>query len=123
MMLRRGPWRQYRSRPTVRREPALGRREKAADSRKEILKALADSFDYGTAALTEQTDRTMVEAAADSRFGRSMAPSVNARVVYFVIGHTWDVVGSSVRLQPDDSLVGPVSGFSRPAARQSTIAW
>ena len=35
----------------------------------EILKALADSFDYGTAALNEQTDQTMVEAATNARFG------------------------------------------------------
>jgi uncharacterized damage-inducible protein DinB len=67
-----------------------------ATSRAEILKALADSFDYGTAALNEQTDQTMVEAAANTRFDRFMGPSVKARVVYFVIGHTWDIYGQMV---------------------------
>ena len=57
---------------------------------------LADSFDYGAAALTEQTDRTMLEAAANTRFDRFMGPSVKARVVYFVIGHTWDIYGQMV---------------------------
>jgi len=34
-----------------------------ATSKAEILKALADSFDFGTAALKEQTDQTMVAQA------------------------------------------------------------
>jgi uncharacterized damage-inducible protein DinB len=64
-----------------------------ATSRAEILRALADSFDYGTAALNEQTDASMVEAATNTRFDRFMGPSVKARVVYYVIGHTWDIYG------------------------------
>lgn len=62
-------------------------------SRTEILKALLDSFDYGTAALKEQTDATMVQPAANTRFDRFMGPSTRVRVVYYVIGHTWDIYG------------------------------
>jgi uncharacterized damage-inducible protein DinB len=82
-----------------------------ATSRSEILKALADSFDYGTAALNEQTDRTMVEAATNTRFDRFMEPSVKARVVYYVIGHTWDIYGQMV-------VYLRLSGITPPASQR-----
>ena len=64
-----------------------------ATSRAEILKALTDSFDYGTAGLREQTDETMLQQAASTRFDQFMGPSARVRVVYYVIGHTWDIYG------------------------------
>jgi uncharacterized damage-inducible protein DinB len=67
-----------------------------ATAKAEILKALADSFDYGTAALKEQTDQTMVAAATSTPFDRFMGPSTKVRVVYYVIGHTWDIYGQMV---------------------------
>ena len=67
-----------------------------ATAKAEILKALADSFDYGTAALKEQTDQTMVAAATSTPFDRFMGPSTRVRVVYYVIGHTWDIYGQMV---------------------------
>lgn len=80
-----------------------------ATSPGEILKALADSFDYGTAALKEQTDQTMVEAAANTRFDRFMGPSVKARVVYYVIGHTWDIYGQMVVYLRLNGITPPAS--------------
>ena len=80
-----------------------------ATSRTEILKALADSFDYGTAALNEQTDRTMIEAATSTRFDRFMGPSVKARVVYYVIGHTWDIYGQMVVYLRLNGITPPAS--------------
>jgi uncharacterized damage-inducible protein DinB len=64
-----------------------------ATSRTEILKALSDSFDYGTAVLREQTDETIVQQASNTRFDRFMGPSARVRVVYYVVGHTWDIYG------------------------------
>lgn len=64
-----------------------------ATSKAEIMKALADSFAFGTAALNEQTDQTMLATAATTRYDRFMGPSTKARVVYYVIGHTWDIYG------------------------------
>ena len=64
-----------------------------ATSKPEILKALADSFDFGTAALKQQTDQTMIAQAETTRYDRFMGPSTKARVVYYVIGHTWDIYG------------------------------
>jgi uncharacterized damage-inducible protein DinB len=80
-----------------------------ATSRGEILKALADSFDYGTAALNEQTDATMIETATNTRFDRFMGPSVKARVVYYVIGHTWDIYGQMVVYLRLNGITPPAS--------------
>ena len=64
-----------------------------ATAKAEIMKNLADSFDFGIAALKEQTDQTMMAQASSTRFDRFMGPSTKARVVYYVIGHTWDIYG------------------------------
>ena len=67
-----------------------------ATSRAVILKALEDSFDYGTAVIKEQTDQTMLQAAAETRFDPFRGQSTRARVVSFVMGHTWDIYGQMV---------------------------
>ena len=53
------------------------------------IKVMADSFDYGTAILKEQTDQTMMQTV-DAPF---LGVSSRARVFTFVIGHTWDLYG------------------------------
>jgi uncharacterized damage-inducible protein DinB len=80
-----------------------------ATAKAEILKALADSFDFGTAALKEQTDQTMVAQAETTRFDRFMGPSTKARVVYYVIGHTWDIYGQMVVYLRLNSITPPAS--------------
>jgi len=64
-----------------------------ATSKGEVLKALADSFDFGTAALNEQTDQSMLLPAENTRYDRFRGRATRARVVYYVIGHTWDIYG------------------------------
>jgi uncharacterized damage-inducible protein DinB len=61
-----------------------------ATSKAEILKALADSFDYGTALIKEQTDQSMLQTIQTNAY---LGPSSKARVIYFLIGHTWDIYG------------------------------
>jgi hypothetical protein len=78
-------------------------------SRPDVLKALADSFDYGTAVLEEQTDATIVQQAGSTRFDGFMGPSARIRVVYFVIGHTWDIYGQMVVYLRLNGLVPPAS--------------
>ena len=56
-----------------------------------IIKALEDSFDYGTAVLKEQTDQTILQPAAMPP--GFMGPSSRARIFTFLIGHTWDIYG------------------------------
>ncbi len=80
-----------------------------ATSKAEILKALADSFDFGAAALKEQTDQTMVLQAETTQFDRFMGPSTKARVVYYVIGHTWDIYGQMAVYLRLNGLVPPAS--------------
>ncbi|MGB7218101.1 MAG: DinB family protein [Vicinamibacterales bacterium] len=66
---------------------------RAARSKAEVLKAMADSFDYGEALIKEQTDQSMLEVVQTNAF---LGPSSRARVVYFLIGHTWDIYGQMV---------------------------
>ena len=80
-----------------------------ATAKAEIVKTLADSFDFGTAALKEQTDQTMLATAANTRFDRFMGSSTKARVVYYVIGHTWDIYGQMVVYLRLNGLVPPAS--------------
>ena len=62
-----------------------------ATTKADILKAMDDSFDYGTAILKEQTDQTMLQPAAMPP--GFMGPSSRARIFTFLIGHTWDIYG------------------------------
>lgn len=80
-----------------------------ATSKAEILKALADSFDFGTAALNEQSDQSMLLTAETTRYDRFMGPSTKARVVYYVIGHTWDIYGQMVVYLRLNGITPPAS--------------
>ena len=93
----------------------LGGRAAAPDvnmkaiSRAEILKALSGSFDFGTAVLQEQTDATMVQQATSTRFDQFMGPSTRVRVVYYDIGHTWDIYGQMVVYLRLNGITPPAS--------------
>jgi uncharacterized damage-inducible protein DinB len=63
--------------------------ERAAMTKETAIKALADSFDYGTAILKEQTDQTMLQTVNAPFLGASS----RARIFTFVIGHSWDLYG------------------------------
>jgi len=70
--------------------PAFNR---TATSKAEILKALADSYDYGDALIREQTEQSMLQIIQTNQY---LGPSSKARVIYFLIGHTWDIYGQMV---------------------------
>ena len=80
-----------------------------ATSKAEILKALGDSFDFGTAAPNEQTDQSMLLTAEPTRYDRFMGPSTKTRVVYYVIGHTWDIYGQTVVYLRLNGITPPAS--------------
>jgi uncharacterized damage-inducible protein DinB len=67
--------------------PAFNRN---ATSKAEILQALAASFDFGEALLREQSDQSMLQIIRTNQF---LGPSSKARVIYFLLGHTWDIYG------------------------------
>lgn len=73
--------------------PALDAKA-AAMTKDAAIKAMSDSFDYGTALLNEQTDQTLLQAAAMPP--AFLGPSTRARLYTFLIGHTWDIYGQLV---------------------------
>lgn len=77
----------------------------AAMSKEAAMKAMADSFDYGTALLKEQTNQTLVQTVTAAFMG----PSTRARVVWFLIGHTWDIYGQMVVYARLNDVTPPAS--------------
>jgi len=71
------------------------------------LKALDDSFDYGTAILKQQTDQALLQSVASAP--QFMGPSSRARLVAFLAGHTWDIYGQMVVYLRLNGLVPPAS--------------
>lgn len=62
-----------------------------ATTKDAALKALDDSFDYGIALLKQQSDQTLLQpAGAPPQF---LGPSSRARIIGFLVGHTWDIYG------------------------------
>ena len=75
-------------------------------TKKDILKALADSFDYGTAIIKEQTDQSMLDTVQTNQF---LGTASRARVIYFLIGHTWDIYGQMAVYLRLNGFVPPAS--------------
>lgn len=76
-------------------------------SKDAALKALDDSFDYGTAILKQQTDETLLQLVASPP--KFMGPSSRARVIVFLTGHTWDIYGQLAVYLRLNGLVPPAS--------------
>jgi hypothetical protein len=76
-----------------------------ATTKAEILQALADSYDYGIALLSEQTGASINETVEAAFLG----PSTRARVFWFLLGHSMDAYGQmAVYLRLND-IVPPAS--------------
>ena len=86
--------------------PAYDMKETSPAAIKQTLEA---SFDFGIAALKEQTDQSMLAQAASTQFDRFMGASTKARVVYYVIGHTWDIYGQMVVYLRLNGITPPAS--------------
>jgi len=78
-----------------------------ATSKEAALKALDDSFDYGTAILKQQTDQTLMQSVASAP--KFMGPSSRARIFAFLAGHTWDIYGQMVVYLRLNGRVPPAS--------------
>jgi len=78
-----------------------------ATSKDAALKALDDSFDYGTAILKQQTDQTLLQSVASAP--KFMGPSSRARIISFLTGHTWDIYGQMAVYLRLNGLVPPAS--------------
>jgi hypothetical protein len=79
-----------------------------ATSKSEILKALADSFDWGTI-IKEHTNDTMLQVVQVPDVLRFLGDSTRARLMYFLIGHTWDIYGQMAVYLRLNGIVPPAS--------------
>jgi uncharacterized damage-inducible protein DinB len=77
-----------------------------ASAKAEVLKALGDSFDFGTSMLKSQTSATLQETVQGPRF---LGPSTRARVVYRTMAHTWDEYGAMTVYLRLNGIVPPAS--------------
>ena len=84
-------------------EPTI---DKTATSKAAILKALADSYDYGVAVINEQTDQSIGEAVQGPRF---IGTATRARLVWVTIGHAWDEYGAMTVYLRLNGIVPPAS--------------
>lgn len=83
--------------------PALNR---SATSKAEAIAAMDASFDYGTALINEFNDQTLMETVQTNQF---LGPSSRARVIWFLLGHTWDIYGQMVVYLRANGGVPPAS--------------
>jgi hypothetical protein len=70
--------------PVVSRNPA---------SKTQAIRDMDASFEYGAAAINEFNDQTLMEVVQTNGF---LGPSLRARVIWFLLGHTWDIYGQMV---------------------------
>jgi hypothetical protein len=80
--------------------------DQKATSKAAILKAVADSYDYGEAVLKEQTDQTVLEPVQGPSF---IGTATRARIVWATIGHAWDEYGAMTTYLRLNNIVPPAS--------------
>jgi uncharacterized damage-inducible protein DinB len=79
----------------------------SAKSKADVLKALADSYDYGTALLNEQSETTILEPAKDSPSW--LGPASRARIYWTLLAHTMDIYGQMAVYLRLNGIVPPAS--------------
>src|SRR5262249_44681631 len=76
-----------------------------ATSKADRIKAMNDSFDYGIAVVKEFNNQTIQETIQ----APFMGPSTRARVLFFLLGHTWDIYGQMAVYLRLNGVVPPAS--------------
>ncbi len=77
-----------------------------ATTKADILQALEQSFDYGTAALREIDDAAMTATVDGPRW---LGRSTRARIAYYVIAHAMDIYGQMAVYLRLNGIVPPAS--------------
>ncbi len=77
----------------------------AAESKALAIQALADSYDFGTAVLQQQTDSTIEQLVNTSFAG----PCSKARLAWNMLGHSQDIYGQMVVYLRLNNIVPPAS--------------
>jgi uncharacterized damage-inducible protein DinB len=78
----------------------------SATTKEQMIKALADSYDYGTALLQEHTDTTLTQTITGPQF---LGPSTRARIFWFLMSHSMDTYGQMVVYLHLNDIVPPAS--------------
>ncbi len=84
-------------------------------SKAEILKALSDSYDYGTAILKEQTDATISQTVKAPPFVGTgagavfLGTSTRGRIFWFLLSHSMDIYGQMAVYLRLNGVVPPAS--------------
>jgi len=73
----------------------------------DMLKALAASYDYGTALLNEESEATIGQPMKDSPAW--LGPSTRARIVWTLLAHTMDIYGQMAVYLRLNGVVPPAS--------------
>jgi hypothetical protein len=76
-----------------------------ATAKADIVKAVADSFDYGTAVVKEFDNKT-IQDTVQAPF---MGPSTRARIVFFLNAHSQDIYGQMAVYLRLNGVVPPAS--------------
>jgi uncharacterized damage-inducible protein DinB len=76
-----------------------------AKTKADMIKAMSDTFDYGIAVIKE-FDNTAIQATVNAPF---MGPSTRARLLFFLLGHTWDIYGQMAVYVRLNGVVPPAS--------------
>jgi uncharacterized damage-inducible protein DinB len=79
----------------------------SAKTKAEILKALAESYDYGTALLKQETEATIGQAIQDSPSW--LGPSTRARIVWTLLVHSMDIYGQMAVYLRLNGIIPPAS--------------
>ena len=77
----------------------------------DMLKALSDSYDYGTALLGEQTDATIIQTIQAPAF---LGPSTRARIFWSLLAHSMDIYGQMAVYLRMNGVIPPASRNSMP---------
>jgi uncharacterized damage-inducible protein DinB len=79
----------------------------SAKTKEDMLKALAASYDYGTALLNEESEATIGQPMKDSPAW--LGPSTRARIVWTLLAHTMDIYGQMAVYLRLNGIVPPAS--------------
>jgi uncharacterized damage-inducible protein DinB len=89
------------------RAPAPSFTAESAKTKADILKALGDSYDYGTALVNEQSEATILEPVKDSPSW--LGPASRARIYWTLLAHTMDIYGQMAVYLRMNGIVPPAS--------------
>ena len=79
----------------------------SAKTKADILKALGDSYDYGTALLNELSETTILEPVKDAP--SFLGPSSRARILWTLLAHSMDIYGQMAVYLRLNGIVPPAS--------------